>query len=205
MKAMDAPQQLAQYYMMVTCKWRLAALLCFLKTHQHQKVMVFFSTCDSVDYHALLFRETEWPQDLDAPIEGQPGDGDTNGHTQSSGGNNNNKNSKNNNNSSYKNNDNINSNNSNVPDGFSTYNSNSNSNNFIEPLPSRFTGMFGDECYMYRLHGNVPQNVRQTVYKDFCKAKSGIMLCTGLEENFITVIMFKFDFFFFTISSLTPI
>ena len=32
---------------------------------------------------------------------------------------------------------------------------------------------------MYRLHGNVPQNVRQTVYKDFCKAKSGIMLCTG--------------------------
>ena len=56
--------------MMVTCKWRLAALLCFLKTHAHQKVMVFFSTCDSVDFHALLFRETEWPQDLDAAIEG---------------------------------------------------------------------------------------------------------------------------------------
>ena len=72
-QAMDAPQQLAQYYMMVTCKWRLAALLCFLKTHQHQKVMVFFSTCDSVDFHALLFRETEWPQDLDAAIEGAPG------------------------------------------------------------------------------------------------------------------------------------
>ena len=69
-QAMDAPQQLAQYYMMVTCKWRLAALLCFLKTHAHQKVMVFFSTCDSVDFHALLFRETEWPQDLDSAIEG---------------------------------------------------------------------------------------------------------------------------------------
>ena len=67
---MDAPQQLAQYYMMVTCKWRLAALLCFLKTHAHQKVMVFFSTCDSVDFHALLFRETGWPQDLDSAIEG---------------------------------------------------------------------------------------------------------------------------------------
>ena len=71
---MDAPSQLAQYYMMVTCKWRLAALLCFLKTHQHQKVMVFFSTCDSVDFHALLFRETQWPEDLDAAIEGQPGE-----------------------------------------------------------------------------------------------------------------------------------
>jgi hypothetical protein len=70
---MDAPQQLAQYYMMVTCKWRLSALLCFLKTHAHQKVMVFFSTCDSVDFHALLFRESEWPMDLDAAIEGTEG------------------------------------------------------------------------------------------------------------------------------------
>ena len=43
--------------------------------------------------------------------------------------------------------------------------------------------MFGDDCLMYRLHGNVPQNVRQTVYKDFCKAKSGIMLCTGEKER----------------------
>ena len=36
--------------------------------------MVFFSTCDSVDFHALLFRETQWPEDLDAAIEGQPGE-----------------------------------------------------------------------------------------------------------------------------------
>ena len=60
---------------------------------------------------------------------------------------------------------------------------NSNRSDFIEPLPSSFSGMFGDDCLMYRLHGNVPQNVRQTVYKDFCKAKSGIMLCTGEKEK----------------------
>ena len=71
-----------------------------------------------------------------------------------------------------------------LPEGFNSKNfvdssSSSGSNNFIEPLPSSFTGMFGEECSMYRLHGNVPQNVRQTVYKDFCKAKTGIMLCTG--------------------------
>ena len=29
---------------------------------------------------------------------------------------------------------------------------------------------------MYRLHGNVPQRVRQEVYKKFCKAKSGILV-----------------------------
>lgn len=37
-EVMDAPEQLAQYYMMVSCKWRLAALLSFLRAHSHQKV-----------------------------------------------------------------------------------------------------------------------------------------------------------------------
>jgi ATP-dependent RNA helicase DDX31/DBP7 len=61
----ETPQQLSQYFMHVTCKWRLAALLSFLKQHLNQKVMVFFSTCDSVDYHALLLKHTMWPDDLD--------------------------------------------------------------------------------------------------------------------------------------------
>ena len=30
------------------------------------QTMVFFSTCDSVDFHALLLRNAEWPQGLDA-------------------------------------------------------------------------------------------------------------------------------------------
>jgi hypothetical protein len=55
----NTPSQLSQYFMMVTCKWRLAALLCFLKTHAHEKVMVFFATCDSVDYHALLLNNAK--------------------------------------------------------------------------------------------------------------------------------------------------
>jgi superfamily II DNA/RNA helicase len=55
----NTPSQLSQYFMMVTCKWRLAALLCFLKMHAHEKVMVFFATCDSVDYHALLMNNAK--------------------------------------------------------------------------------------------------------------------------------------------------
>lgn len=55
----STPSQLSQYFMMVTCKWRLAALLCFLKMHAHEKVMVFFATCDSVDYHALLMHNAK--------------------------------------------------------------------------------------------------------------------------------------------------
>ena len=66
----DTPVQLAQYYMNVTCKWRLAALISFLRTKvivEKSKVIVFFSTCDAVDYHALLFRQTPWPREMDGP------------------------------------------------------------------------------------------------------------------------------------------
>ena len=66
----DTPVQLAQYYMNVTCKWRLAALISFLRTKvtvEKSKVIVFFSTCDAVDYHALLFRQTPWPVAMDGP------------------------------------------------------------------------------------------------------------------------------------------
>mgnify|MGYP006194446369 CR=1 FL=1 len=51
--------------MMVTCKWRLAALMSFLRTHSEQKVVVFLSTCDAVDYLSLLLREMDWPTELD--------------------------------------------------------------------------------------------------------------------------------------------
>jgi hypothetical protein len=46
-ETMIAPSQLSQYQMTVTCKWRLAALISFLKAHQREKLIVFFSTCDS--------------------------------------------------------------------------------------------------------------------------------------------------------------
>jgi hypothetical protein len=130
-EAMDAPQQLAQYYMMVTCKWRLAALLCFLKTHAHQKVMVFFSTCDSVDFHALLFRETDWPEDLDAAIEDKGDASEGAGGSSSSGykgGGNDRKHSTGQQQEKFQSNP--------------SSSSSGNSNNFIEPLPSKFTGMF---------------------------------------------------------------
>ena len=201
-EAMDAPQQLAQYYMMVTCKWRLAALLCFLKTHSHQKVMVFFSTCDSVDFHALLFRGTEWPEGLDAlpddaASSGSGGDKSGGNSSKSGGGNGES------NNTTFS------------VEGFEGMQFRGNSDgvvgktkpsavkaaaaaapgarprltnrsmgpNSVEPLPPRFTGMFGAACPMYRLHGNVPQHARQTVYKDFCEAKSGVLLCTDVAAR----------------------
>ena len=131
----ETPSQLRQYYMMVTCKWKLAALLSFLKTHSHQKIIVFFVTCDSVDYHSLLLRETDWPIDLDPPIDDESPSG----------------------------------NESSLP--------------FVEPLAAKFNGMLGESCNIYRLHGNVPQKMRQEIYKEFCQANNGILLCTDVAAR----------------------
>jgi ATP-dependent RNA helicase DDX31/DBP7 len=143
---MDAPEQLQQYHMFVSCKWRLAALLSFLKAHSHQKVMVFFVTCDSVDYHALLLKETEWPLELDEALpEERRLNQDNNNNIRKQAG--------------------------------------IKEEHYIEPLASKFTGMMGKNCNLYRLHGNVPQKVRQNVYKEFCAAESGIMLCTDVAAR----------------------
>ncbi|CAN0106472.1 unnamed protein product, partial [Ectocarpus sp. 12 AP-2014] len=52
----STPRQLVQYYMTVTQKLRLPALCAFLRAHAAEKVVVFMSTCDAVDFHHDLFR-----------------------------------------------------------------------------------------------------------------------------------------------------
>lgn len=140
----DVPKQLLQYHMAVTCKWRLSALLCFLRQHLTRKVMVFFSTCDSVDYHSLLIKNCEWPHDLDHAIDPEkekdgagPGGGAKAKDREQS----------------------------------------------LEPLPNVFTGMLGPQFPIYRLHGNVPQSSRTSVYKEFCAASKGAMFCTDVAAR----------------------
>lgn len=152
-EVVETPGQLCQYHIMATCKLRLAALLSFLRTHSAQKVVVFFSTCDSVDFHALLFREAEWPLELDSPIESD-GDGDGDGEGSSGGG---------------------------GRGGGKTASTGKrmdmeefisrggapgdahakNVSNYLDPLELRSVGIFGKDCPMFRLHGNVPHKVRK--------------------------------------------
>jgi len=148
---MEAPEQLAQYYMMVTCKWRLSALVSFLRAHAHQKLVVFFATCDSVDFHALLLREADWPVELDPDFsrQGQGGDADADGQDE----------------------------------GASTAKQEASMKQVLEPLPSHFPGMFGKQFTLYRLHGSVPQLARQAVFKEFCAAKTGVLLCTDVAAR----------------------
>ena len=61
-EAFTTPVQLVQQYMLVTCKLRLPALVAFLRVHAgSHKTVVFFSTCDAVDFHHALFCGCAWP------------------------------------------------------------------------------------------------------------------------------------------------
>jgi len=54
-----APHQLTQLHMVVSSKLRLAALVAFLaaRVEKKERVVVFMSTCDGVDFHHKLFKE----------------------------------------------------------------------------------------------------------------------------------------------------
>lgn len=160
----ETPSQLSQYFMIVTCKWRLAALLSFLKTHANQKVVVFFSTCDAVDYTALILREMLWPLELDHLSTNNNDNNQTTATTTAS----------------FFNNDE-------QLEGENTLGFQSglspNAKQTLEPIDCTFTGMLGSERQIYRLHGNIPQQVRKTVYQQFCNADTGILLCTDVAAR----------------------
>ncbi|KAL3642881.1 DEAD-box ATP-dependent RNA helicase 17 [Castilleja foliolosa] len=60
----NLPSQLVQKYIKVPCGSRLVVLLSILKNlfekDPSQKVVVFFSTCDAVDFHYSLLSEFQW-------------------------------------------------------------------------------------------------------------------------------------------------
>ncbi|GLT38455.1 hypothetical protein SLA2020_127050 [Shorea laevis] len=67
------PAQLIQRYIKVSCGSRLAVLLSILKylfeREASQKVVVFFSTCDAVDFHYTLLSEFRWSPYSEAETE----------------------------------------------------------------------------------------------------------------------------------------
>ncbi|KAK4355754.1 hypothetical protein RND71_024725 [Anisodus tanguticus] len=69
------PAQLLQRYIKVPCGSRLVVLLAILKhlfeKEPAQKVVVFFSTCDAVDFHYSLVSGFQWHSHLQSDIEGK--------------------------------------------------------------------------------------------------------------------------------------
>lgn len=165
------PSTLRQFSMTVGLKWRLAALLAFLRLRRDQKVVVFFSTCDEVDFHGLLLRQLHWPKDLGPadPAAKDNGTSSSSAKNKSKSNNNNNSKSKSSTNNGHNN-------------GFGNAN--------LDPLSWRFTSPMlstspesNDSPFIYRLHGKVPQQTRRQVQRDFAKQQSGVLLCTDVAAR----------------------
>ena len=180
--SLGAPAALHQYTMIVSAKWRLSALIAFLRLHKHEKIMVFMSTCDSVDFHSLLLRDATWPIELDPnPREVREKE------KQQAYENKMNRDQDqeeamllaqqqeqflkrdNNNNNAYSN------------SNHKKFHRNQNES--LEPLEASFTGLYGPNCMLFRLHGNVPQATRLKVYREFSEAGSGVLLCTDVAAR----------------------
>ncbi|KAL2479448.1 DEAD-box ATP-dependent RNA helicase 17 [Abeliophyllum distichum] len=67
------PSQLVQRYIKVPCGSRLVVLLSILKhlfeREASQKIVVFFSTCDAVDFHYSLISKFHWPPISQSEVE----------------------------------------------------------------------------------------------------------------------------------------
>lgn len=150
----STPRQLVQYYMTVTQKLRLPALCAFLRARAREKVVVFMSTCDAVDFHHDLFRRARWPGDAPPPSAGDGG-GDAGGGApfpgfEAAAG----------------------------KDGAGK--SKAKKDGGVVIADSEF---FGGGCLVRRLHGNVPQTERQSTYKAFGAARSGVLICTDVAAR----------------------
>mmetsp|Transcript_5559 Transcript_5559/g.12115 ORF Transcript_5559/g.12115 Transcript_5559/m.12115 type:complete len:1053 (+) Transcript_5559:55-3213(+) len=123
-----APRQLAQLYMVVSAKLRLSSLLAFLSARaaKGERMVVFLSTCDSVDYHHGLFTAMEC-------ILGDADDRDD--------------------------------------------------DNGDEDGNKSGSGIFGKKCPIYKLHGDIPHNQRQSTLKAFNDDDSSILLATDVAAR----------------------
>ncbi|XP_058079357.1 DEAD-box ATP-dependent RNA helicase 17 isoform X1 [Magnolia sinica] len=69
----NLPVQLVQRYVKVSCGSRLVVLLSILRSlferEVHQKIVVFFSTCDAVDFHYSLIGEFQWSSDSQPEVK----------------------------------------------------------------------------------------------------------------------------------------
>ena len=163
----STPRQLVQYYMTVTQKLRLPALCSFLRARAREKVVVFMSTCDAVDFHHDLFRRAGWPGDAPLPSalaavgsQGGSEGGGVAGEEARQGGEQ-----------------------GGVDGGGGGSATADKSGKKKADGDIGDSGFFGAGCLVRRLHGNVPQIERQKTYRAFGAAKSGVLICTDVAAR----------------------
>ncbi|GAA5796339.1 P-loop containing nucleoside triphosphate hydrolase protein [Helicostylum pulchrum] len=182
------PNQLKQTYTIVPAKLRLITLLAMLRScfydkrtrkSVNSKVIVFFSCCDSVDFHYDLFAHAGKPildEDSDEEDDGDDDEqkimkkalNDIVGKQEAK------KFAKNltGNNKNFK---------SNRSDDIASDGKNKKKAAVVEEA-SQISTLLGEK-QIFRLHGDLNQQIRSKTFAEFSKAKAGVLFCTDVAAR----------------------
>ncbi|ORX61934.1 DEAD-domain-containing protein [Hesseltinella vesiculosa] len=164
----SAPTQLQQTYTIVPAKLRLVSLIAFLRNRMKKKqaksgkIIVFFSCCDSVDFHYDLLAHAGNPlttdvdedrEDMLAALE----DDDVGDSEKKTG-------------------------NKKRPPR-KTKKVREQEQLDFQRQPCQESKLLGDDVRVYRLHGDLPQDVRSSTFQQFNDASNGILLCTDVAAR----------------------
>ncbi|KAG1466109.1 hypothetical protein G6F46_001852 [Rhizopus delemar] len=171
----STPNQLKQTYTIVPAKLRLITLLallrsCFYDKHQRKqlksKVIVFFSCCDSVDFHYDLFAHAG------KPIVDEDSEDDSDDET----------------NAKETETDMMKKALSKVVKGNAgkfklNKNNKKQDKKKNEPEPvSQISTLLGEKS-VFRLHGELNQQIRSETFSEFSKASAGVLFCTDVAAR----------------------
>lgn len=183
------PNQLKQTYTIVPAKLRLITLLAMLRScfydkrtrkSINSKVIVFFSCCDSVDFHYDLFAHAGKPiLDEDSDDEDNGDDDETKmikkalndvvGKQEAK------KFSKKltGNNKNFK---------SNRSDDIASADKDGSKKKKVVEEASQISTLLGEK-QVFRLHGDLNQQIRSQTFAEFSKAKAGVLFCTDVAAR----------------------
>ncbi|KAI8086257.1 P-loop containing nucleoside triphosphate hydrolase protein [Halteromyces radiatus] len=173
----STPNQLKQTYTISPAKLRLVTLTamlqqCMKDKRKPSKVIVFFSCCDSVDFHYDLFAKAgtiksdvdEDKDDLMEILDNHDDDDDDDDDDTKRNKNNYHQQQKNKKTRKERQQE---------QDEFRRQPS----------QPSTLLGGDGNEVSIYRLHGDLEQHIRSLTFSTFSEATSGILLCTDVAAR----------------------
>ena len=165
---MEAPSQLQQSYVVLPSKQRLTGLVAFLRSRcastQECKVLVFFSSCDGVDFHFSLLGCAKWPDLKDAEVAAGHAPPEM-GSTAATG---------------WRTED----------DGRPESDGDGEGGDLEDSGAARAAGQHGLKSSsevvgttILRLHGKLTQQQRTQIFNQFRQLKTGVLLCTDVAAR----------------------
>jgi ATP-dependent RNA helicase DDX31/DBP7 len=166
------PKRLIQFCMVLPCKQRLRILYAFIRERMREKTVIFFSSCNSVDFHFDLF--SRWvPEVKEDTVSSSKNEMQKKQRTETN----------------IQRRDKVNINDL----GSSKTESPKSTRHIIDALnqyrddreeeQTFMATLGGTDIPVYRLHGSMEQHERMRVYSEYVKASRGILICTDVAAR----------------------